>query len=67
MLSSCKELAEKSLANHIFSDGGRMKGGIDVHKLDFRPGVGTFGPLLGFNPLGPSEWRCWAKIHGTPQ
>ena len=23
------------------------------------------GPLLGFDPFGPSTWRCWAKIHGT--
>ena len=23
------------------------------------------GFLLGFDPFGPSEWRCWAKIHGT--
>ena len=21
--------------------------------------------LLGFDPLDPYEWRCWAKIHGT--
>ena len=24
-----------------------------------------FGPLLGFNLFGPSELRCWTKIHGT--
>ena len=24
-----------------------------------------FGPLLGFDPFGPSTWRCWAKIHGS--
>ena len=24
-----------------------------------------FGPFLGFDPFGPSTWRCWAKIHGT--
>ena len=23
------------------------------------------GSLLGLDPFGPSEWRCWAKIHGT--
>ena len=23
------------------------------------------GPILSFDSFGPSEWRCWAKIHGT--
>ena len=23
------------------------------------------GPLLGFDSLRPSKWRCLAKIHGT--
>ena len=23
------------------------------------------GPLLGFDPFGPSTWRCWVKTHGT--
>ena len=23
------------------------------------------GPFLGFEMFGHSEWRCWAKIHGT--
>ena len=27
--------------------------------------VGILGPLVGFDPFGPSEWGCWAKIHGT--
>ena len=31
----------------------------------FRVHVGMLKPLLGFDPFGSSEWRCWAKIHGT--
>ena len=23
------------------------------------------GPVLGFDPFGPSTWSCWVKIHGT--
>ena len=27
--------------------------------------VGIIGPLVGFDPSGPSEWGCWAKSHDT--
>ena len=27
--------------------------------------VGILGPPVGFDPSRPSEWRCWAKSHGT--
>ena len=27
--------------------------------------VGILGPLMGFDPSGPSQWGCWAKSHGT--
>ena len=26
--------------------------------------MGILGPSMGFDPSGPSEWRCWAKSHG---
>ena len=38
MLSRIKASAGKSLASHLLKDGSRLKEGVDVHKLDFRPG-----------------------------
>ena len=69
MFSSCKESAGKSLANHLLKDGSRLEEGIgspqDGLQAWIHVRLGMLGPLLGFDPFGPSEWRCWAKIHGT--
>ena len=62
--SIVKESVGKSLAGHLFKDG----------RPEFRPGsmvmsgcLSLFWTLirLGFDPFGPSTWKCWVKTHGT--
>ena len=36
--SIVKELAGKSLADHLFKYGSRLEEGVDAHKPEFRPG-----------------------------
>ena len=69
MFSSYKESVGKSLVDHLLKDGNRLEEDVDSPQAGLQARicvrVGMFGPLLGFDPFGPSEWRCWAKIHGT--
>ena len=69
MFSSCKESAGKSLAYHLLKDVSRLEDCVDSPQAGLQAWilvrVGMLGPLLGFDPFGPYEWRCLAKIHGT--
>ena len=70
MFSSCKESAGKSLVDHLVKDGSRLEEGVYNPQAGLqayiRVRVGMLGPLLGFDPFGPSRWRHWGnKTHGT--
>ena len=62
MFSSCKESVEKSLADDLLKDGSQLEKVVDSPQAGLQAWICVrvvmLGPLLGFDPFRPFEWRC---------